>query len=139
MTNQGARGVHPKMTEKQLQESVRKLAKVCGWLYYHTHNSRYSPAGFPDCVFVRDGRVFVAELKSDKGKLTNEQREWIEAFLDSEHIKVFLWRPNDWHTGRIETALKDHSTNLAYHHEWILSDSGYEKCVLCGQIRRGRT
>ena len=41
------------ITEKQLESQVKDLAKVFGYIYYHTWRSFHSPAGFPDCVLVR--------------------------------------------------------------------------------------
>ena len=67
------------ISEKDFSNQVRDLAKVLGWMFYRTWNSIHSPAGFPDCVFVRNGTVIFAELKSEKGKLSEAQKEWIEA------------------------------------------------------------
>ncbi len=52
-----------KITEAQLERTVKDLAERMGWLYYHTHRSQHSPAGFPDCVMLRGDRQVVAELK----------------------------------------------------------------------------
>lgn len=54
-------------------------ARAAGWLAYHTHDSRRSEPGFPDAVFVRDGRIVFAELKAARGRVTPEQRAWLEA------------------------------------------------------------
>ena len=81
------------MTEAELQEAVREIAKTTGWLYYHTYRSRRSPAGFPDVVLVRPPRVIFAELKSETGKLTPEQNQWIAALLVSG--EAYVWRPGD--------------------------------------------
>ena len=53
------------ITEKQFESQVKDLAKMFGWLYYHTWRSFHSPAGFPDCVMVRGNRTSFAELKTD--------------------------------------------------------------------------
>lgn len=81
------------ITEKQFESQVKYLAKLFGWLYYHTYRSKHSPAGFPDCVFVRD-RVIYAELKSESGQPTAEQYEWMLALVDAGQ-EVYLWRPSD--------------------------------------------
>ena len=81
------------MTEAELQEAVREIAKQCSWLFYHTYRSKRSPAGFPDLVLVRPPRVVFAELKSDTGKLTREQRTWIAKLLSCG--EAYVWRPGD--------------------------------------------
>ena len=83
------------ITEKQFESQVKELAKVFGWLYYHTWRSIHSPAGFPDCVMVRGQRLVIAELKSEKGTVSEKQFEWLEA-LGKAKAEVYLWRPSDF-------------------------------------------
>ena len=84
-----------RMGEKQFQKYVLELARLTGWKYYHTHNSRRSPHGFPDLVLVRPGhQVIFAELKSETGKTSEEQDKWLE-LLRSAGARVYLWRPED--------------------------------------------
>lgn len=85
------------MTESELQTNVRQVAKLGGWLTYHTNDSRRSDKGFPDLVFLhpRTGRLLYAELKSDKGKLRPEQATWIDALWRGGH-EAYVWRPSDW-------------------------------------------
>ena len=86
----------PPMTEKEFLQQVRDLAKLCGWLVYHTHDSRRSPEGFPDLVLVRGDKVIFAELKSEKGRATSAQREWLDALEKVREVEACLWRPSDW-------------------------------------------
>jgi len=84
------------MTEKGFQASVIKLAKLCGWSCYHTHDSRRSQAGFPDLVLAHPkGGLLFAELKTEQGKVSAAQEEWKEVLTQagSEH---HIWRPSDW-------------------------------------------
>ena len=83
------------ITEKQFESQVKGLAKTFGWLYYHTWRSFHSPAGFPDCVMVRGDRLVIAELKSEKGKVSEKQFEWLEA-LGRAKSEVYLWRPSNF-------------------------------------------
>jgi len=85
----------PAITEKQFDRQVVQLAKLCGWLCYHTWRSVNSEAGFPDRVFVRGGRLIFAELKSDTGKETADQTTWLTA-LRATSAEVYLWRPRDF-------------------------------------------
>jgi len=99
------------MTEKQLQECVRRLAIAKRARVYHTHDSRHSPPGFPDCVIVtsKPARLIFAELKSEKGRVSVAQQGWLDALskIAREHylIGVYLWRPIHWKTGEIERVL----------------------------------
>lgn len=99
------------MTERQLQDGIVELARILGWLAYHTHDSRRSQPGFPDLVLVRGERLIFAELKSENGRVSPAQKVWLGAL---EHVageverstddrrsrpgrvEVYLWRPADW-------------------------------------------
>jgi hypothetical protein len=48
--------------------------------------------GFPDLVLARHGRVLLAELKADGGRLGPGQPEWLAALGDHGR----LWRPTQW-------------------------------------------
>ena len=80
------------MTEKQFQSHIVHFAKMRGWLVYHTHDSRRSEPGFPDLVLVR-GRVLFRELKTDKGRVTPDQKAWA-ASLEQAESDYKLWRPS---------------------------------------------
>lgn len=99
------------MSEAELQASVIELARLTGWRYYHTHDSRRSPHGFPDLILVRLGRMIVAELKSARGVPTPAQEAWLDdlALVQDRSggvVEVRLWRPADWSSGEIEARLK---------------------------------
>ena len=83
-------------TEADLREQIRTLCELYGWKMYFTWNSRNSPSGFPDLVLAQpdEGRLVYAELKSDNGRLTTTQVEWIEA-LRACGQEVYIWRPDD--------------------------------------------
>jgi hypothetical protein len=51
--------------------------------------------GFPDLLMVRGERGLVAELKSAKGKVTKEQRDWLAAF-EFVGWDTFIWTPAAW-------------------------------------------
>ena len=93
------------MTETQLQAAIIELARLTGWLVYHTHDSRHSAKGFPDLCMVRCGRVVFSELKSEKGKLTPEQEQWQIRLVQTD-AEYYVWRPVDWMAGRVDEVLK---------------------------------
>lgn len=92
------------LPEKQFQAQILDLARLSGFLVYHTHDARRSAPGFPDLVLVRPPLVLFAELKTDTGRLRPEQRLWLDALGRCESVESVLWRPGDWK--RIEKVLK---------------------------------
>lgn len=83
------------MTESEFQKMVTDL---CGWLHlrwYHTHDSRRSPEGFPDLVIVGKAKVLYVELKSDKGRVSKAQQAWIDD-LRRVGQEARIWYPKDW-------------------------------------------
>ena len=82
-------------TERAFQASVIRYARLMGWREYHTRDSRGSQAGFPDLVLIRRPRVVWAELKSERGRLSDDQRAWIEE-LRACGQTAFVWRPSSW-------------------------------------------
>lgn len=90
-------------TEAQFMRTVRDAAHQLGWVTAHFPAMLANPAGFPDLLLFRDGRVLVAELKTDAGKLGPKQWEWIGT-LAGAGIDVRIWRPEDW--SEIEQTLK---------------------------------
>jgi hypothetical protein len=88
-------------TERQFERAVVEYAELRGWMVYHTFDSRRSNPGFPDLVMVRDGKLVFAELKSQNGRVSRSQGDWLEA-LDGvagwpiDKVDVFVWRPSDW-------------------------------------------
>ena len=92
-------------SEKQFEGQVKDLAKIFHWLYYHTWRSIHSPAGFPDCVLVRGNRIIFAELKSEKGKVSTSQQEWLDALKETS-VEVFLWYSSDETLEKIAEILR---------------------------------
>jgi hypothetical protein len=84
------------LTEKQFQQRIVDFAKLTGWLVYHPFDSRRSTPGWPDLALVRSGRLVFAELKSDRGRVSAEQRRWLAALSSVPGLEVFVWRPSDW-------------------------------------------
>ena len=88
------------VTEKDFEQQVHDLARRLGWKYYHTYRSKFSEPGFPDCVMVRGKRIIFAELKSENGKVSGAQQEWLEALSNVK--PTYLWRPSDFDTEIME-------------------------------------
>jgi VRR-NUC domain len=87
-----------RMTEMQLLQALVDVARLSGWLVFHTYDSRRSAPGFPDLILLRPPRLLVIEAKSLSGRATPEQDTWLSAFAalaEGAEVQVHLWRPSD--------------------------------------------
>lgn len=111
-------------TEDAFRRAVQEYAKLRGWLYWHQRPARTvdgwrsageGDKGFPDVVFARDGVVLIVEFKSAKGRVSDDQRAWLEALGGEAWVRsadgwvaagryVGVWRPSDW--DHIEEVLR---------------------------------
>ena len=110
------------ITEKQFQRQVIQFARMCGWRIAHFRPAQNSKGqwrtpvaadgkGFPDLVLVRGVNLIFAELKTDKGRLQPEQKQWLEALdtvgmIAARAVKTVVWRPENW--DEIERILGNH-------------------------------
>lgn len=103
------------MRESDFQRTVIATARYLGWRVAHFTRAvtpsggwvtpvQADGAGFPDLVLVRE-RVVYAELKSDKGRVSPRQREWLQA-LTGAGQEAYVWRLADWNDGTIESVLQ---------------------------------
>lgn len=103
----GNRAVVQAMTERDLAQAVYECAQACGWLAYRTWRSDHSPKGYPDFTLCHPVRRLVLwiECKSEKGRLTQEQAEWLRALNTVYPGCAFVVRPSDWLDGTIQYIL----------------------------------
>lgn len=90
------------MLEKDFQQAVIDLARHGGWKVHHARTVKMSTGhwatvqgdnGFPDLMLAhRHKGIIFAELKTDKGRLSDAQLEWI-ATLEEAGAEVYVWRP----------------------------------------------
>lgn len=100
-------------TEAEFTRQVLQLAKLRGFRTAHFRPARTARGwrtpcqgqakGFPDILFVRHSRLFVAELKVGRGQPTEEQSAWLAAFR-AAGVPAYLWRPENW--AQIEEVLR---------------------------------
>lgn len=94
------------LSEASFQEQVIELAEMYSWRVAHFHDSRREvrpgvhigdkrAAGWPDLTLARPGEFMVCELKAEQGRLTSNQREWLQ-LLDLAGIETHVWKPSDW-------------------------------------------
>jgi hypothetical protein len=101
----------PPQSERAFERAVVEYAKLLGWRVFHPFDARRSEPGFPDLAMARKGRLVLAELKTDRGRVSGEQRAWLDALGYGEEdqrwaaatlagrmprLMVCLWRPSDW-------------------------------------------
>jgi hypothetical protein len=97
------------------QEAVEMWVKgFNNWKVYHTKDSKGSRSGFPDLCGVHEitGITFYAELKIEKGNVSQDQKEWLHALsIRNEH--VFLWFPSDeWQIMQFLMWVQDRSVEM---------------------------
>jgi hypothetical protein len=88
-------------TEAQWTTWVIQVAKLYGWCVHHSRPAPRQSGGYstpiqgdrglPDLVLARDGVIILAELKAARGRLTCEQRVWLEHIGPAGRV----WRPCD--------------------------------------------
>lgn len=93
------------MSERELDEGVRALARGLGLVAYHTLDSRGSSSGFPDWVIAGRGGVIFAECKSAAGRLRPDQERWRDMLL-AAGARWYLWRPADLTAGEVGRVLQ---------------------------------
>jgi hypothetical protein len=93
------------MSEAEWQQQVVDLAGLLNWRHLHVRRSigkgqRWTTAtnvkGFPDLLLWHEiqQRVIGAELKTEKGRVTPEQKEVLRS-LGAAGVEVYVWRPAD--------------------------------------------
>lgn len=95
------------VTEAEFQQQVVELATICGWTALHVRRSigrrggkqayqtTTSIKGWVDLLLWRPGQIIAVELKREKGRLTDEQRECLSG-LAAAGVPVYVWRPSDF-------------------------------------------
>lgn len=106
------------LPEAAFQRQVTDFAALNGWTWWHDNDSVRNHPGFPDLVLVRDRSLVFAELKTETGRLSGEQRAWIallgmvetgvaelaatlaivapDVHVERPAVEVRVWRPSDW-------------------------------------------
>ena len=92
------------ISERMWQDKVEMLALINGWLVDHKTPMRYASGhvrttglpGMPDLTLIHPaGHGFImAELKTDKGRLSDKQKAVARALL-ANGVEYYVWRPSD--------------------------------------------
>ncbi len=102
--NFGAVGI-PAEREEHFQSWIIDLAGYRKWKRAHFRPAMTKTgwrtavsadgAGFPDLLLTRDQVTIFAEVKSKTGRLTPEEKSWLETLALNPNNKCFVWRPVD--------------------------------------------
>jgi len=105
------------MIESEYQQQIIDLAHLYNWRVAHFRTVRVQRAngsvyyatalaadgaGFPDLVLVRE-RVIYAEIKTNRGVLSDEQKIWRDMLLAAGE-EWYVWKPKDFES--VKEALK---------------------------------
>jgi hypothetical protein len=96
------------ITEASWQQCVIEIALRHGWRLHCVPDALYRRSfavshygasqghkGWPDLVLCKSGRLIVAELKSQTGRVRPEQQVWLDD-LAACGVEVKIWRPSDY-------------------------------------------
>jgi hypothetical protein len=109
------------MPEQELEDCICDLLDTFGIWYHHDRPARTGRVdekgkpvwrnhyrgqnGVPDFnPILGNDRVIYTELKTQKGRLTPAQTEWLER-LERAGQEVYVWRPVDWLNGTVPEVL----------------------------------
>ncbi len=96
------------ITEAEWLRSVGDALDLTGWAWIHPRPARRadgkwttptqgnSAKGFPDIVANRPPRVLWLELKTERGRVSPEQKDWLERLRASGQEVHVLRLPRDW-------------------------------------------
>lgn len=91
--------------EKELQQQVVELAKICGWRVLHvfplmTKHGWRTPttwSGWPDLTLIRPpGELVFLELKGPRTPITDDQVETIAYLSTLDHADARIVNGDDW-------------------------------------------
>jgi len=99
------------ISETAFATQVEHLLRQYGWRFMHIKPSvmqsgRWASSmnpegkGYPDYTAVRRGRLLFIELKSERGKISPDQEEWLDDLINVarhtnfQEIQVYEWRPH---------------------------------------------
>lgn len=95
------------MSERELQNSIRKACETRGYLVMHVEDSlagRVWLPGWPDLVIVGKTGILYRELKSQRESATRSQIV-AGAAINAAGSSWRVWKPSDLLSGRIAVEL----------------------------------
>jgi hypothetical protein len=131
--------------DDSLEAHLRRLMKDLGLTGFHVEKSldveknrkNVSVKGWPDWTIRGPRGVLFRELKSQRGRVTPEQREWLDA-LAANGMNVGVWRPASLLSGAIAAELAGISAWRTRRGTRCVCDAygscpqGCAMCAVCG-------
>lgn len=100
--------------EHELQAAVVDLARQLGLVCLHVREPRRADSawtGFPDLLIIRPGGALMfREIKMPGKRLRAAQKHWAAIFVGQDYG---VWKPHDWHAGRIRSELETLAGHVA--------------------------
>jgi len=95
------------MLEADWMVAVGEALDWLGWRWIHHRPGRTgsgwvtatqgnAAAGFPDVLAIRPPRVLFLELKTDKGRVSPQQEDWLAGLKDSGEEAHLIRLPREW-------------------------------------------
>lgn len=108
-----------RMTETQFQTRITDLCDYLGLKWHHEVDSRKSKRGWPDLVIAGPSGVLFVELKTETGRISTEQRQWLDHLVTAgAHVRV--WRPQHWADIAHDLKAIARSAPLTSTGEWLV-------------------
>ena len=82
-------------SEAHFQQRIQRRARLLGWDDFHVHDPIGMRKGWPDLALLRDEVLILAELKSEHGYVTPQQRLFLEKARRIAVVEAYLWKPRD--------------------------------------------
>lgn len=78
--------------EADLGAELERSLELMRFAWYHTHDSRHSPAGFPDYVIASDelDGILHVELKAEGGTLSAAQEWWLASLARADQRALLV-------------------------------------------------
>jgi hypothetical protein len=88
------------LNEEQFRSVIVRLFSENGWLVTHTRSAKGS-GGSPDLLVIKSNNVLFMELKTDKGRIGENQKDWISQIpiihnKNNYSISGLVVRPKDF-------------------------------------------
>ena len=83
------------LTEAAFQTRITDFCERVRLKWFHDNDPLRNNPGWLDLTIGGPGGVLFRELKTDTGRLTTDQKDWLH-LLQAAGYDAGVWRPRDW-------------------------------------------